>query len=211
MNKEIKGLYAITDSHITPDHKLIASVEQALLGGASVIQYRDKGTDMDRKIALALALCDLCKAYSRIFIINDSVELAHEVDAHGVHLGDQDTRYSQARKVLGQEKIIGISCYNQLRLAVQAQRMGADYVAFGSFFHSKTKPEACRASLTLLRSAKELLKIPVVAIGGITAENGSCLCQAGADALAVIQDVFQKDNIREAAQRFEKIFSLRAA
>lgn len=211
MNKQIKGLYVITDHGLTTDDMLVQSVEQALIGGAQIVQYRDKRQDFENKRMLAKDLCQLCKDYQRIFIVNDSVELAHNVDAHGVHIGENDALYAHARQILGEQKIIGVSCYNQLRLAVHAQRIGADYVAFGSFFPSKTKPNARRASLTLLRSAKELLNIPVVAIGGITADNGGCLCQAGADALAVVQDVFSKTNIAEAARRYEKIFNLVAA
>jgi len=123
-------------------------------------------------------------------IVNDDPRLAWDIGADGVHLGQDDPPYEEARALLGPEATLGVSCYNSLDRAVSAQRIGADYVAFGRFFPSKTKPRAKQAPLALLREARRQLSIPIVAIGGITPENGSALIEAGADRVAVIEGVF---------------------
>jgi thiamine-phosphate pyrophosphorylase len=144
-----------------------------------------------------------------LFIINDDVTLAKETQADGVHLGREDAAIAQARKQLGSRAIIGVSCYNELARAEQAAAQGADYVAFGRFFPSRTKPQAVPASLDLLREAKKKLHIPVVAIGGITPENGASLIAAGANALAVIEGVFGQADVRAAAERYASLFKNR--
>ena len=133
--------------------------------------------------------------------------MAKQAQAAGVHLGREDASLAQARAQLGPQPIIGVSCYNDLARAVKAQAEGADYVAFGSFFPSRTKPQAVRAGLELLCEAKQKLHIPVVAIGGITPENGVHLLAAGADALAVIEGVFGQADVREAAERYARLFT----
>ena len=141
-----------------------------------------------------------------VFLVNDDVELAKQTQADGVHLGREDVSLVQARTQLGPQAIIGVSCYNELARAVQAQNEGADYVAFGRFFPSRTKPQAVQADLELLREAKTKLHIPIVAIGGITPENGASLIAAGADALAVIEGVFGQADVRAAAARYARLF-----
>ena len=204
----LTGLYAIADTQYLDDKRLLPAVGEALAGGARIIQYRDKKHVAADRARQATELASLCRQHGALFIINDDVELAKQVQAAGVHLGREDASLAQARAQLGPEAIIGVSCYNDLARAVKAQAEGADYVAFGSFFPSRTKPQAVRAGLELLCEAKQKLRIPVVAIGGITHENGAHLLAAGANALAVIEGVFGQDDVRAAAERYTRLFNL---
>ena len=206
--KQLKrGLYAITDSHLLDsDEKLIRQVESALKGGAVVVQYRDKIHSEQRRLKQATALQKLCNQYDVPLIINDDVGLAKKIKADGVHLGIDDGDLVAARKILGKESIIGISCYNRFELAKQAVAARADYIAFGAFFPSKIKDKAVRADLSLLHQAQERFSIPVVAIGGITLENGGLLVEAGADQLAVISALFDGNNPQQVAEEFNKLY-----
>ena len=156
----------------------------------------------------ARALNALCREHGVAFLINDDVRLAGTIGAAGVHLGRDDPDIGAARAVLGASALIGVSCYNELARAQAAQDAGADYVAFGRFFPSRTKPQAVPAAPELLRAARTALKIPIVAIGGITPENGASLIAAGADALAVIEGVFNQSDIRAAAERYARLFAV---
>ena len=200
---KLSGLYAIT----TPSENLPQQVEAAIAGGARVIQYRDKSSDQPLRLEQAQQLSLICRAAKIPLIINDDVELAARVSAAGVHLGRDDIALFNARRDLGGDAIIGISCYNDLDLALQAQRQGADYIAFGSFFDSPTKPLAVRADSSLLQRAQQELQIPVVAIGGITQENGKILIEAGADMLAVISALFAQADVEQASRSFAQLFS----
>jgi thiamine-phosphate pyrophosphorylase len=201
-----RGLYAITDSKLLSPERIVEAVALAIQGGAVMIQYRDKGDDPIRRQWEAADLSNMCRPLGIPLIINDDVELAAQVMAKGVHLGKDDSDIAAARARLGPNTIIGVSCYNDLQHAIEAEKAGADYVAFGSFFPSRTKPGALKADVTLIRQAKEQLSIPVVAIGGITADNGAPLVEAGADMLAVITDVFGQADIRAAAKRIADLF-----
>ncbi|MDS4031308.1 MAG: thiamine phosphate synthase [Candidatus Contendobacter sp.] len=201
------GLYAITDAALIPDDRLTTSVEQAILGGARLIQYRDKSHDAARRLAQATALNELCRRHAVPLIINDDVELATQVGAAGVHVGRDDPAFTIARARLGQNAIIGVSCYDRMDLAREAAQVGVDYVAFGAFFPSPTKPAEIRAPLALLRQARAALSIPIVAIGGITPDNAPLLLDAGADALAVVSAVFAQPDIQAAARRFAALFA----
>jgi thiamine-phosphate pyrophosphorylase len=203
----IAGLYAIADTQYLDDTRLIDAVAQAIAGGARVIQYRDKKHAAVERTRQASELAKLCRQQGALFIVNDDVTLAKEIQADGVHLGREDASLAQARAQLGPQAIIGVSCYNELARAETAEKQGADYVAFGRFFPSRTKPQAVQAGLELLREAKRKLHIPIVAIGGITPENGAALIAAGADALAVIEGVFGQADIRGAAQRYVRLFN----
>ena len=139
-------------------------------------------------------------------IVNDDVALAAAVEAAGVHLGHNDAAPAAARDLLGPRAIIGVSCYNRLDLALAARDQGADYVAFGSFFPSSTKPLAVRADIDLLRRARRELRLPLVAIGGITPENGAVLVGAGADMLAVVTGVFGAPDPQAAARAYARLF-----
>jgi thiamine-phosphate pyrophosphorylase len=182
------GLYAITQTEHKSTDSIIAEVEQVILGGAVVIQYRNK--QAQNAPLLAGELVNVCHKYQIPLIINDDVELAAQVAADGVHLGKDDGSITQARQRLGNHAIIGVSCYNSVEKALEAQEQGADYVAFGRFFPSSSKPLAAPAEISTLHEAKRRLTIPIVAIGGILPENGLALLNAGADLLAVIGGVF---------------------
>ena len=204
--RQLRGLYAITDTKLATTHGVIQQVEAALLGGAGIIQYRDKSHAHQRRLAETRQLRQLTRQYHALLIINDDVALAREAEADGVHLGKDDWDPRKARQELGGGAIIGVSCYNRLELGRKAKQAGADYIAFGRFFPSQTKPEAVPADAELLRQAKRELDLPLVAIGGITPENGHQLIAAGADMLAVIHAVFGQPDIRQACERFQPIF-----
>lgn len=200
------GLYAIADTSLIPKDQLYHKVLQAINGSAHLIQLRDKGNKSAGRTKAAVELRELCRDHNVLFIINDDVELARIVDADGVHLGCKDTAIEDARSVLGKRPMIGISCYNQWSRAIAAQDGGADYVAFGRFFASRTKPKAVLADLQLLRDARAQLTVPVVAIGGITPDNGSTLVEAGAHMLAAIHGIFGQIDTEAAARSYAKLF-----
>ncbi|MDD5228553.1 MAG: thiamine phosphate synthase [Methylococcales bacterium] len=198
-----RGLYAIT-----PDGKTAAEIlkftEAVLKGGACVVQYREKS--LNDVSNLAKNLLKLCHSYNVPLIINDNVELAERIEADGVHLGKNDGSVLNARKRLGESAIIGVSCYNLLERAIEAEKQGANYVAFGRFFTSNSKPFAAPAEIGTLTAAKRVLALPIVAIGGILPENGASLLNAGADLLAVIGGLVTADSER-AAQNYDALFS----
>lgn len=206
MKRLPRGLYAITDSKLLSPERMVEAVALAIQGGAVMIQYRDKGDDAMRRQWEASDLSNLCRPLGVPLIINDDVELAGQVMARGVHLGREDADVASARKALGGHAIIGVSCYNDLERALEAEKAGADYVAFGSFYPSSTKPDALKADVALLRQARARLTIPVVAIGGITADNGAPLVEAGADMLAVVSAVFGQADILGAAERISQLY-----
>ena len=205
---ELSGLYCITDPALTEQSplNLVQMVEQAILGGAKIIQYRNKRARAGHQTDIAGQLCQLCRRHSVIFLVNDDPQLARTVDAHGVHLGQTDSQLREARQLLGKNSIIGITCHGNLDLARAAERQGADYVAFGRFFPSNTKPEASPAPLALLSEARAVLQIPITAIGGVTRSNAKSLLEAGADMLAVIHGVFGQPDILQAATGFSRLF-----
>ena len=205
MKARLSGLYAVTPD-LTDTPRLLELVEAALQGGASLLQYRNKLASSALRHEQAGALLTLCRQYSVALIINDHLELCRALDADGVHLGGDDGDIAAARALLGPAKIIGASCYNRLDLAAEAKSGGADYVAFGSCFGSSTKPAALRAPLELFRQARRQIDLPMVAIGGITAENAGLAIEAGADALEVINAVFAVPDVRQAVQTFSNLF-----
>ncbi|HTP96517.1 MAG TPA: thiamine phosphate synthase [Burkholderiales bacterium] len=202
----ISGLYAVTPD-LRDSALLLGKVRATLEGGARLVQYRNKQADPELGIAQARALKALCAEYSARLIINDHLALALDVGADGVHLGGEDGALDTARARLPRGRLLGASCYDRLDTARAAKAAGADYVAFGSFFPSAVKPNAVRASVELLRSAKRELALPLVAIGGITLDNAPQLIEAGADALAVISALFDAPDIRRAAERFCALFA----
>lgn len=203
----INGLYAITPD-INDSQRLISMVDAALDGGIDILQYRNKSSDKILRLQQASALLLRCRAYSVPLIINDDIELAMQIGADGVHLGASDGNLLEARKKLGQSMLIGASCYNQLELAQQAIANSADYVAFGAMFSSSTKPTAVKAPLSLLSDAKTALACPVVAIGGIRLDNISEIASTGANAAAIISELFDAHNIAEHAARLRQAFFL---
>lgn len=207
--ERLHGLYVITDAAITqqtnqPVEDLIA---KAIAGGARIIQYRNKQAPASEQHQEAMRLAQLCRTQQVTFLINDDVDLAIAVNADGVHLGQGDRPIASARQQLGEEKIIGITCHNDLALAERAQAAGADYVAFGRFFPSHTKPAAPGATVNTLIQAKQLLNLPVCAIGGITPDNAPTLINSGADMLAVIHAVLAAPDIEQTARQFANLFA----
>lgn len=208
MKPAIKGLYAITPE--TNDTALLLDKTQAALrGGAALVQYRSKSADIALKHEQANELLELCRGFHVPLIVNDDVRLAALIDADGVHVGENDARLMEARINLGPDKIIGVSCYQDLARALRFETEGADYVAFGSFYPSSTKPGAQPCPLSLLTEAKAKLHLPIVAIGGITLENARPLIDAGADAVAVISALFDAADVAACAQEFANLFATR--
>lgn len=203
---KIAGLYAITPD-LADTELLCQMVETSILGGARVVQYRNKVADQKLRIKQSLALLEVCRKHEIPFIINDHVELCLSIDADGVHIGGDDGDIAAIKNMIGQDKILGVSCYGEFARAEAAEKAGADYVAFGACFPSSTKPNAPRAELDLFTQAKKL-NLPSVAIGGITLENAASVVEAGADAIAVIGELFKQehDKIRATAQQFSSIF-----
>ena len=196
-----RGLYAITDG---PRADLLDACAAVLRGGAVVIQYRDKTGDRARRHEEAAALAALCGRFAVPLIVNDDIDLAAGVAA-GVHLGEADGDVASARVRLGADAIIGVSCYDSLERARDMAKAGADYLAFGAFFPSPTKPNARRAMPDLLAAARAFGK-PLVAIGGITPDNAQPLLDAGATFLAVVSGVFAAGDPTAAARRYTQLF-----
>ena len=199
------GIYLISDYKNLAIDDLLDKTEKILDVGISLFQFRDKNSKYEIKKSTALKLQTLCKKYNTLFIINDDVVLAKEISADGVHLGRDDMDIDMARKILG-DKIIGVSCYNNLEDAITAEIMGADYIALGSFFNSPTKPEARKIAIDLLPIAKSKLNIPVVAIGGITPENGKQLVDNKADFLAIISGIYASTDIINSVKAYKNLF-----
>ncbi len=204
---KLKGLYAITDSRLIPDGHFSETVESALLGGASIIQYRDKSGDHKKQLRQAHIVRSLCLHYHALSIINDDIALAKAVAADGVHIGKNDGSLLKARQQLGENAIIGVSCYNNISLAIEAEKNSADYVAFGAMFSSPTKPEAIVAGPDIITRAKQQLSIPVCTIGGIDESNIQQLILRGADMTAVISSLFSTEDIQQTAKKLSKNFS----
>lgn len=202
------GLYAITDSHLLPADRLLPAVEAALRGGAVLVQYREKTAPQPERLRQARDLVALCTNARVPLIINDDPELARRSGAAGVHLGQSDSSLVNARQQLGEHAIIGATCHADLALAASADQEGADYLAFGRFFNSNTKPNAPAANTSVLARARPFGR-PVTAIGGITTENGAALIRAGADLLAVVGGLFDGDpaTIEERARQFTRLFA----
>lgn len=205
-SQEISGLYAITpDLENTND--LLNKVQQALEGRVQLIQYRNKLANEILRRKQAKLLLQLCREYGIPLIINDHLDLAIEIDADGLHAGQDDISVTQARNQFGQDKIIGASCYNNLDLAVQAEKEGADYVAFGAFFSSLTKPNTISVTMDLVDQAKKRISLPIVAIGGIKLANARTVIQGGCAAVAVCNDLFHTENIKATATQYSQLFA----
>ena len=198
-----RGLYAITQTEHKSSRTIIAEVEKVILGGAVVVQYRNKNPQ--DALFLAKELVKICHQYDVPLIINDDIELAIRVAADGVHLGEDDDTVPEARQRLGKNAIIGVSCYNSVEKAIAAEKQGATYVAFGRFFPSSSKPLASPAEIYTLCEAKKVLTIPIVAIGGILPENGMQLLNTGADFLAVIGGLFTTQP-EQSARAYSELF-----
>ncbi|MDP1611604.1 MAG: thiamine phosphate synthase [Sulfuritalea sp.] len=210
---KIAGLCAVTvDDPLLP--RLSALVKAALDGGAPFVQYRNKVASRPLRRAQAAEMLRICRAAGAKLIINDDVWLAVEIGADGAHLGRGDApggSLTAARDALGPKRVLGVSCYNELACGEEAAAAGADYLAFGSVFPSRTKPAAVLASLELLGEAKRRFGLPVAAIGGITLDNAPQVIAAGADMIAVVSDLFDAMDIKARATAYQQLFKPQSA
>jgi thiamine-phosphate pyrophosphorylase len=201
----MKGYYFITDCRLSRAGNA-GDVAQALGAGVRMVQHRDKEADSAAMIAEARLLRRLCR--EALFLINDRVDVALAVDADGVHLGQEDLHYREARRLLGEKKIIGITV-NTIEQAVEAARLGADYLGVSPIFATQTKPDAGEpAGLDLLREIRALVSLPLIAIGGITLDKAPAVIQAGADSICAISAVVTQPDVGEAIAEFQKLFFL---
>ena len=205
-----RGLYAIADTTWLAPERVLSAVAGAIAGGAGMIQLRDKQGSVVNDAECLIALLELCRENRVPFIVNDDSELAARIGADGVHVGQSDGQTDNGiatlRTRLGNQAIIGVSCHNDIASARRAVSGGASYVAFGRFFDSRTKPDAPAADISILGEAQVELDVPIVAIGGITPDNGARLLAAGADLLAVIGGIFAEPDCRSAAAAYHSIF-----
>ena len=197
------SLYLVTDRDVLKGRDLIASIEAAILGGVTLIQLREKDISSLDFYNIAVKVKEITDKYSIPLIVNDRVDVAIAIDAAGVHLGQSDFSCKVARKIMGNNKLIGISA-GTLEEAKIAEEQGADYIGVGAIFPTGTKLDAKAVSINTLRDIKRSIKIPVVAIGGINEKNYSLLKNTGIDGMAIISAILGKDNIREAAEIFKK-------
>lgn len=199
MIRRLAGLYAIT----RPMPDLVERVAAAIRGGAAMVQYRDKSVDPERRLDEARQLRALCAAARIPFIVNDDPMLAKASHADGVHLGPDDADIAHARALLGDDAIIGVTCRDSFDAARRGAAAGADYLAFGAFFPSATKPHAPRATVALLEQARREFDLPLCAIGGITPDNARPLVAAGADLIAVVGGLWDGDDAEAAASAYQ--------
>ena len=203
----LNGLYVLTDATLTPDDTILEQMERVLKSGVKVIQYRNKDVSDEAAEQTCIRLQALCDVYEAIFIIDDRLELAERICADGLHIGEDDVSYEEARARLGADKIIGVSCYGNIERAKHYAKMGADYVAFGSFFPSPTKPKSSVVPYTLLEQAKKEISVPICAIGGINHSNIHHLSQYEIAMYSVISAVYHEDEIESNIEQFHAILS----
>jgi thiamine-phosphate pyrophosphorylase len=202
----MRGLYVITDASIVDPDLLYQQVSEAVDGGASLVQFRHKTDDQGLYLALAEAVVESSHQHGVYCLINDNAHIAKALGADGAHLGQTDGSLSEARKELGTEAILGRTCHDSRQLMEEAVADGATYCAFGRLFESNTKPSASGLSLNQLGKLVQLCPLPVVAIGGITADNGRQVLDTGVSMLAVSGAVFRTKDIGEAARRLTELF-----
>ena len=202
--RALHGLYVLTDAFLTPRETVLKQIERVLKSGVRIIQFRDKYATDEALETTCHALQQLCDRYSAIFIINDRLELALKINADGLHVGEDDASYEEARKRLGAEKIIGVSCYDDLQRAQKYALIGADYVAFGACFPSPTKPSAKVIDLAILQEAKKRLNVPICVIGGITQTTIKTLLPYGVDIYSLISAVYENDAIEDNINQLKK-------
>ena len=203
MNREALKLYAITDRSWLDGETLADEVEKALRGGATIVQLREKGLDHDALLQEAIEIGALCRRYSVPFIINDDVQIALECGADGVHVGQEDMAAAEARRLLGPDRIVGVTC-KTVEQAIEAERQGADYLGSGAMFPSLAKPGATGISFDTLRAICAAVETPVVAIGGITHENVDKLRDTGIAGVCVVGAIFAQPDPEQAARALKE-------
>jgi len=203
----LRGLYVITDTHLIPRDRFVQTVEAAVRGGATMVQLREKTAPRQEIVRLGRELLEVTRRYGALLIINDHPTVAQEIGADGTHVGREDPPVAEARALLGPQAIIGASCYGEVARAMAAEQEGADYVAFGTPFPSPTKAKRTDMSLDIFREAKQRVKTPVFAIGGITIANARQVIDAGADGIAVVSGVFAAVDVEAAARALAQLFT----
>jgi thiamine-phosphate pyrophosphorylase len=205
MSRVLKGIYAITDEKLTPLCSVVSQVKRALDNGAKIIQFRDKNSSDEEVEALCIELQRLCKDAQATFIIDDRAKLVAKIKAEGLHIGKDDISLAQARAIVGDDCIIGVSCYGSIHKAKKASEGGANYVAFGSLFTSPTKPHANVIDFDVIAQAKRELNIPVCVIGGIDATNIARVMPYKPDMYSMVSGVFGDDAIEKNLSDIKKI------
>jgi len=199
-------IYAISDDLLMPENLALEYTREILECGVKFFQFRSKKAVKNEKIASEIL--NLCEKFGAKFIVNDDVKFAKKIGAKAVHLGKEDEGIKEAFEILGKDAYVGVSCYNDINLAINAAKNGASYVAFGSVFASPTKPNAPKCDLEVVKEAKQILNLPVCVIGGINDTNISLLSYANPDLIAIISAIYKNDNIEENIKNLQKIIEL---
>ncbi len=203
-DKKIMLLYAVTDRFWTGDKSLYEQVEEALIGGVSCLQLREKELEHDDFLNEAFEIKKLCKAYNVPFIINDNVTVAMECSSDGIHVGQHDMRVCDVRSIVGENMLLGVSVQT-VSEALDAQKNGADYLGVGAVFKTSTKSDADSVSYETLKKICSAVDIPVVAIGGITKDNILSLCNSGIDGVALVSAIFSSSDIQNECRKLKKL------
>ena len=196
-------IYAISDDILMPENLALEYAREILECGVKFFQFRSKKAVKNEK--LASEILNLCEKFGAKFIVNDYVKFAKKIGAKAVHLGKEDEGIKEAFEILGKDAYVGVSCYNDINLAINATKNGASYVAFGSLFTSPTKPNAPKCGLEVVKEAKQILNLPVCVIGGINETNIGSLSHAKPDLIAVISAIYKDGNIKENIKNLQKI------
>ena len=199
-------IYAISDDVLMPENLALQYAREILECGVKFFQFRSKKAVKNEK--LASEILNLCEKFGAKFIVNDDVKFAKKIGAKAVHLGKDDEGIKEAFEILGKDAYVGVSCYNDINLAINAAKNGASYVAFGSVFTSPTKPNAPKCGLEVVKEAKQILNLPVCVIGGINETNIGSLSLAKPDLIAVISAIYKNGNIKENIKNLQKIIEL---
>ena len=199
-------IYAISDDILMPENLALEYAREILECGVKFFQFRSKKAVKNEK--LASEILNLCEKFGAKFIVNDDVKFAKKIGAKAVHLGKDDENIKEAFEILGKDAYVGVSCYNDINLAINAAKNGASYVAFGSVFTSPTKPNAPKCGLEVVKEAKQILNLPVCVIGGINETNIGSLSHAKPDLIAIISAIYKDDNIKENIKNLQKIIEL---
>ena len=199
-------IYAISDDILMPENLALEYAREILECGVKFFQFRSKKAVKNEK--LASEILNLCEKFGAKFIVNDDVRFAKKIGAKAVHLGKEDEGIKEAFEILGKDAYVGVSCYNDISLALNAAKNGASYVAFGSVFTSPTKPNAPKCGLEVAKEAKQILNLPICVIGGINETNIGSLSLAKPDLIAVISAIYKDGNIKENIKNLQKIIDL---
>ena len=199
-------IYAISDDILMPENLALEYAREILECGVKFFQFRSKKAVKNEK--LASEILNLCEKFGTKFIVNDDVKFAKKIGANAVHLGKDDEGIKEAFEILGKDAYVGVSCYNDINLAINAAKNGASYVAFGSVFASPTKPNAPKCDLEVVRQAKQILNLPVCVIGGINETNIGSLSHTKPDLIAIISAIYKDGNIKENIKNLQRIIEL---